>query len=119
MSGLRGRVGFAIADGNSEVSYVLPETRLQCVCCGARFRAGEVYIGFMGHDICEDCVLSGPKEMARRIRERLPKEKMEWVIKLLKRIARSLDKKESTADVPGGIYAVKVAEALREVRTKA
>jgi hypothetical protein len=76
----------------------------------------EITVEFMECDVCPDCILSGPKEMARRIRKSLPKEREEWTIPLLTRIAKRLEKAESILDIEGGIFALKISEAYRDVQ---
>ena len=117
MSGLNGTVRFNIS-GNGSWANITPGMRMGCVCCGAKFKALEIAVEFMEHDVCPDCILSGPQEMARRIHEEITKTRKgwEWTIPLLTRIAKQLEKAESILDIKGGIFALKISEAYLDVQ---
>ena len=117
MGGLKGTVRFNIS-GNGAWADVTPGMGMECVCCDARFKALEIAVEFMEHDVCPDCIISGPKEMAKRIHERITKTRKgkEWTVPLLTRIAKRLEKAESILDIEGGIFALKISEAYRDIQ---
>jgi hypothetical protein len=124
-SRIAGKRAFGIC-GNGTFTDLTRGLKEECVCCGKKFKTLEIVVELFEFDVvCPDCILSGPKEMAQRIRnERIPIaiQAMEkdaingWVVSYLTRIAKLLEGKESIADFPDGIFAVKIAEAYREIQ---
>ncbi len=113
-TGLRGAVRLNIC-GNGAYVNATPGMEMECLCCGANFKALAITVEFMEHDVCPDCILSGPKEMAKRIKKQITKGVEGWTIPLLTRIVKRLEKAESILDIDGGIFALKIAEAYREL----
>lgn len=111
------RLEFAVF-GSGGITNPKPGSSAKCAFCGEGFRFLEVAIEFLENEVCPTCVLAGPKEMARRIREHSSECTDEWEFKMLQRWAVRLEKKESIADIRGGIFAVKIAEAYREVSNR-
>ncbi len=112
--------------GTGTFTIIEPGLKQECVCCGKNFKTWEIVVELFEYDVvCPECILAGPKEMARRIRtDRIPiaieaieKDEINaWHPPYLMRIAKILEEKESIADFSGGIFAVKIAEAYREIQ---
>ena len=112
--------------GNGNFTDHIPGKE-ECLCCGKKFMCGEIAIELFEYDIvCPDCILSGPEKMAQHIRDKgipiqIKKAEKEdttaaWHIAYLTQIANTLEGKKSITDFPRGIFAVKIAEAYREIQ---
>jgi hypothetical protein len=88
---------------------------------GKRYAMNGVFY-FLGN-LCADCLLSPPAELAAKIRTLAGEILREPNIRRKQRVeaermiefAGELEKVDSIRDLPGGIMAIKIAEAYREI----
>jgi hypothetical protein len=113
--------------GNGNFTSLTPGLKEKCVCCGKSFKTWGIVVEFFEYGVvCPGCILSGPKEMAQRIRnESIPiaikamegrEDAIGWTVPYLTQMAELLEKKKSIADFPNGIFAVKIAEGYQETK---
>jgi hypothetical protein len=92
-----------------------------CDFCGKPYESIGVQIRFScSYEICYSCILKGPKAVAAETTRRPAREFHDmirrWFMQV-KAFANKFKAMDSFRDLPGGILAVKVAEAYRETET--
>ncbi|MHB1011942.1 MAG: hypothetical protein ACYC37_03435 [Desulfobacteria bacterium] len=91
---------------------------LHCDFCGKRYESLGVQVSFaFGYEICPSCLLKGPKVVASDTMKR-PAREFHSVIRRwfmsVKGFANQLKNIDDFRDLPGGVLAVKIAEAYRD-----
>ena len=102
-----GRNGWSYAFRFDEGSY---EPR--CDLCKKYYESLGVQVSFRcGPEVCPECLLAGPQAVTRKAR----KSRSNW----RREAAEVLGRLDSFTQLPGGILAVKIAEAYREAGKEA
>ena len=102
-----GRNGWSYAFRFDEGSY---EPR--CDLCKKYYESLGVQVSFRcGPEVCPECLLAGPQAVAKQARRRRSAEGRET--------AEVLERLDSFTQLPGGVLAVKIAEAYREAGKEA
>jgi len=87
---------------NDEGRKVSPE----CDFCGEEYQAPDIQVEIAGgFEVCPSCILGGPKDIAA-MAERRP---------FTRKLPPPLARVESFRDLPGGVTALKIAEAYQEI----
>lgn len=100
--------GFTFEDGYSDP---------HCDFCGSGYVSLGVQVSFVGYEICASCILSGPKSVAEETCRRPAKEFhymiRRWFMRV-KGFAKKMRAIDDFSELPGGVLAVKIAEAYRD-----
>jgi hypothetical protein len=105
--------GFIFENGKGG-GYLYPH----CDFCGAPYPSLGVQVNFSnGYEICASCLLKGPKVVATETTHRQAREFhsmiRRWFMNV-KGFANKLKTIDDFRDLPGGVMAVKIAEAYRD-----